>query len=109
MTNDDFLMQAGNISTYAVFGLTLAGKLIKQNDNLIKALTGQLAPSGYQKVINWLTRQIPQSKNWELDIVGFEVAWTIFARQETISKIPALAVKNIHDQVLINYKQTMKL
>lgn len=79
----DWLNTSMAASQSAANGLTLGGMFVNHDKLIKQAILGQMNDNDYNRLVSWIVKQLPVTKNNFSDANVFETAWLVY----TISKL----------------------
>lgn len=104
-----------NASKVASKGLILGGQFVAHDKAIKEAISGKLSSSNYDKVVNWIVKQVPYVRDAFSFSIIFENAWMVY----TVSKLNGNDsdewldrednfVTDVRSQLLAKYVQNQK-
>ena len=104
-----------NASKVASKDLILGGQFVAHDKAIKEAISGKLSSSNYNKVVNWIVKQVPYVRDAFSFSIFFENAWMVY----TVSKLNGNDsdewldreddfVTDVRSQLLAKYVQNQK-
>ena len=104
-----------NASKVASKDLILGGQFVAHDKAIKEAISGKLSSSNYNKVVNWIVKQVPYVRDAFSFSIIFENAWMVY----TVSKLNGNDsdewldreddfVTDVRSQLLAKYVQNQK-